>query len=147
MMSRFSTSSVRPAIGVATLSFGVVALAGCLSSEVAPDEKRVINLSGKERIGTVEISNLLLVSRGEGEPARLIGVLLNKSESSVEVVFSDADDEATVALNPGQQYAFHENPTIFGTAGETPGGYVDVTVTLGDESDTMTIPVRNGKLG
>lgn len=144
-----STRTLRTT-GIATLLLAAAGLTGCASesaSEIPPEEKEAINLGANADVGDVEVGNLLLVTRGEGEPARLIGVLLNESESSVEVALSDEDDDATVTLEPGQQFAFHDNPTLFDTADGIPGALADVTVTVGSDTEEMRIPIRDGSLG
>lgn len=144
-MKTLSFSSLPAAIGVVLLSVAAVVLSGC-SSEIPPYEKEAVNLGTNSTVGSVEIENLLLVTDEKGQPARLIGVLLNGSESNVEVVLADDDDEVTIALEPGQQYAFQEKLTVFETADEIPGALSDVSATVGDESEMMRIPVRNGSL-
>lgn len=125
-----------------------VGLAGCASSEIPPEEKEAINLGSNVDVGPVAVDNLLLVTRGEGEPARLIGVLLNEADTNLTVTLSDEDDEVVVDLESGQQYAFHEHPTIFDTADGTPGALSNVTITVESESETESakIPIRDGSL-
>lgn len=99
-------------------------------------------------VGPVGVDNLLLVTRGEGEPARLIGVLLNEADTDLTLTLSDEDDEISVDLESGQQYAFHEHPTFFDTADGIPGALSDVTITVESESETESarIPIRDGSL-
>jgi hypothetical protein len=125
-------------------------LAGCSSAaeQIPPDEKEAINLGANATIGDVEVDNLLLVSRGESEPARLIGVLLNDSTETVELTLADSDDRVAVSLEPGQQYAFQENETLFDTADAQPGSYTDIALSLSgsDDTETASVPVRDGSL-
>lgn len=133
---------------IVSLMIVAAGLSGCAgTSELPPEEKEAINLGANAEAGPVEVGNLLVVTRGESEPARLIGVLLNESEASVEVTLSDEDDEVVVALEPGQQYAFQENPTLFDTADARPGALTDITVSVGSDSETVQVPVRDGTLG
>jgi hypothetical protein len=104
------------------------------------------NLGMNAEVGPVEVRNLLLVTHGEAEPARLIGVLLNGSEEEIQVTLSDLDDEISVTLDPGQQYAFQEHPTLFETADEIPGAVADVTIAVGTDTESVQIPIRNGSL-
>lgn len=123
-----------------------VGLAGCASSEIPPEEKEAINLGSNVDVGPVEVNNLLLVTRAEGEPARLIGVLLNEGDTSLTVTLSDENDEVSVDLESGQQYAFHEHPTFFDTADGIPGALSDVTITVESETKSAKIPIRDGSL-
>lgn len=146
MSLRLPSFPRRTVLGAILLAVGTASLTGCATEEIPPEEKEAINLGANASVGVVEVENLLVVTQGGEQPARLIGVLLNRSESSVEVEISDDDDEVTIALEPGQQYAFHENPTLFETADEIPGALSDVSVTVGDETEAMRIPIRDGSL-
>lgn len=123
-----------------------VGLAGCASSEIPPEEKEAINLGSNVDVGAVSVDNLLLVTRGEGKPARLIGVLLNEADTDLTVTLSDEDDEISVDLESGQQYAFHEHPTFFDTADGIPGALSDVTIIVESEMESARIPIRDGSL-
>lgn len=146
MSLRLPSSPRYTALAAMLLAVGTASLTGCATESIPPEEKEAINLGANASVGTVAVENLLLVTEGEGQPARLIGVLLNQSESNVEVELSDSNDEVTVALEPGQQYAFHEHPTLFETADGAPGALSDVSVTVGDQTEAMRIPLRNGSL-
>lgn len=135
----------RTGFSVLTLVAGAAVLSGC-SSVIPPEEKEAIKLGASATVGDAQVENLLVVTEGEGQPARLIGVLLNGSEADIEVAIADEDDETTIALEAGQQYAFHQHPTIFETADDIRGGLVDVEVTAAGETETMKIPVLDESL-
>lgn len=147
--SMSNTRSTRPSrwsVGAALIGAGV-ALTACSGGGIPPEEKEAINLGTNAEIGSVVVSNLLIVTRGESESARLIGVLLNESDAAAEVTLSDADDQVVVDLQPGQQYAFHEHPALFTTADDAPGAVTSITVTVGERgSESLTVPVRDGTL-
>lgn len=124
----------------------VAGLSGCAVSDIPPQEKEAINLGVNAEAGPVEVENLLLVTRGEGKPARLIGVLLNTSDTQTQVTLSDQDDEVSLTLQPGQQYAFHDHPTLFKTADDIPGALANVTIAVGEDTESVRIPIRNGSL-
>ena len=73
-------------------------------------------------------------------------MLLNYSEDDVRVSLSDEDDQVSVALEPGQQFAFQENPTFFDSADEIPGALAGVDITVGDDTESVRIPIRDGSL-
>lgn len=123
-----------------------IGVSGCASSEIPPEEKEAINLGSNVDVGPVGVDNLLLVTRGEGEPARLIGVLLNEAATRLTVTLSDEDDEISVDLEPGQQYAFHEHPTFFDTADGIPGALSNVSITVESDTELARIPIRDGSL-
>ena len=140
---------VRNRVSAAALVLVVGGLSGCSgvgAPRIAPTELGSINLGMNAEVGLVEVRNLLLVTRGEAEPARLIGVLLNRSEEEIQVTLSDQDDEISVTLDPGQQYAFQEHPSLFETADDISGAVADATITVGADTESVQIPIRNGSL-
>ncbi|TFD27685.1 hypothetical protein [Cryobacterium lyxosi] len=140
---------VRNRVSAAALGLVVAGLSGCSgvgAPRIPPTELGSKNLGMNAVVGPIEVRNLLLVAHGEAEPARLIGVLLNGSEKEIQVTLSDQDDEISVTLDPGEQYAFQEHPTLFETADEIPGAVADVTVTVGTDTESVQIPIRNGSL-
>lgn len=127
----------------------LLALAGCApESDYSErlDELEAVNLGTNAEVGAVSFDNLLVVTRGEGEPTRLMGVLLNQGEEAVDVTIADADDSTSVTLSPGQQFAFQENVVIFDTADDRPGSRVELSLTVDDAEDAVPVPVRNGSL-
>ncbi|TFD85164.1 hypothetical protein [Cryobacterium serini] len=140
---------VRNRVSAAALVLAVGGLSGCSgvgAPRIPPTELGSINIGMNAEVGPVEVRNLLLVTRGEAEPARLIGVLLNGSEEDVQVTLSDQDDEVSVTLDPGEQYAFQEHPTLFETADDISGAVAHVTITVGADTESVQIPIRNGDL-
>jgi hypothetical protein len=125
----------------------LLALVGC-SSEPEYSERleelEAVNLGTNAQVGAVSFDNLLVVTRGEGEPARLMGVLLNQGEQAVEVAIADADDSTSVTLSPGQQFAFQENVVVFDTADDRPGSRIELTLSVDGDEDAVPVPVRNG---
>ena len=142
---------VRNRVSVAALVLVVAGLSGCAgvgvgAPRIPPTELGSKNLGMNAEVGPAEVRNLLVVTRGEAEPARLIGVLLNGSEAEIQVTLSDQDDEISVTLDPGQQYAFQEHPTLFETADDMSGAVADVTITVGADTESVQIPIRDGSL-
>lgn len=134
--------------GVLLGLLGAAALGGCASGdEPAPREEEAINLGANKTIGSVEAENVLLVTRAEGEPARIIGLLLNTSDEQVHVTISDDDDSTELTLDPQEQYSFHEHATVLDTADARPGSLTGITVDTGDEQTAFSVPVRDGRLG
>ncbi len=141
-------SVVRNRIIASGLLLMVGGLSGCSflgPPPIPPTELGSINLGMNAEVGPVEVRNLLLVTHGEAEPARLIGVLLNGSEAEIQVTLSDQDDKISVTLDPGQQYAFQEYPTLFETADDIAGAVADVTITVGPTCQGWVRPVANSK--
>ena len=110
------------------------------------DELEAVNLGTNAEVGPVSFDNLLVVTRGEARPARLMGVLTNTAIEAVEVTIADADDSTDVTLAPGQQFAFQENAVVFDTADGRPGSRIELSLSVGGEQDSVPVPVRNGSL-
>lgn len=141
-----SRNPIRPLAALSALLLSV-ALAGCDPvGDVQPEERRAVNLGLNVDVAEIELGNFLIVTRGAGETARLMGSLLNPTDSEVEVTFTDSDDEVTVTLLPGQQYAFQENETFFDTADEPPGARTQIEVSAEGDSVVADVPVRDGSL-
>ena len=139
----------RNRVSAAALVLVVAGLSGCSGvgdPRIPPTELGSKNLGMNAEVGPVEVRNLLLVTHGEAEPARLIGVLLNGAEKEIQVTLSDQDDEISVTLDPGQQYAFQEHPSLFETADDISGAVADATITVGADTESVQIPIRNGSL-
>lgn len=132
------------AVAVAASLLGLTACAPDVSERL--EELEAVNLGTNAEVGPVSFDNMLVVTRGEGEPARLMGVLLNSSEEPVDVTIGDADDSTDVTLAPGQQFAFQENVVVFETADDRPGARVELDFTVDAETDSAPVPVRNGTL-
>ncbi|WP_156710940.1 hypothetical protein [Yonghaparkia sp. Soil809] len=130
-----------------TMTASLLGLAGC-----APDvserleDLEAVNLGTNAEVGPVSFDNMLVVTRGEGEPARLMGVLTNFSNETIDVTIADADDSTDVMLLPGQQFAFQENVVVLDTADDRPGARIELTFTVEGETDSAPVPVRNGTL-
>ena len=132
----------------AALAFVAAGLIGCAAEveDPPPGEKEAINLGVNAEVGPVSVEDLLVVTRGESEPGRFVGLLLNSSDEAVEVTISDDDDEVTIELAAGQEYGFDANPTVIDSVDGRPGSRTVVTVTVGSEREQVDIPVRDGSL-
>lgn len=142
-----ATNRHHPLLTPSALLASLLVLAGCApESDTSErlDELEAVNLGTNAEVGAVSFDNLLVVTRGEGEPARLMGVLLNQGEESVDVTIADADDSTSVTLSPGQQFAFQENVVVFDTADDRPGSRIELTLTVGGAEEAAPVPVRNG---
>lgn len=133
----------RPITKVIAITLATLGLSSCAAPT---DNWAAVNLGVNVEVGHVRVDNLLVVTRDQGQPARLIGVMLNSSKHDVQVALSDEDDEVSIALDPGQQYAFQENPTLFGSADDIPGALASVDIRVGNDTKSVRIPIRNGSL-
>ncbi len=119
-------------------------LAGCYVRDDPGIE--VVAAGAEAEVGPIEIAGMVLVSRDEGKPGRLLGTLFNNSDADVEVTLADEDDEVTVTVEASGDLGFDTNPHTFETVAQIPGSLVPVTVTAGEESTEVQVPVMNGSL-
>ncbi|WP_434995474.1 hypothetical protein [Arthrobacter sp. Ld5] len=93
--------------------------------------------------------DLKLVTEAAGEPARILGTLINTGTTPVEVVLRDGDDTATLTIGAEDTFRFADNPTIFSTTdgdiGDTVSMLISVPVTASEEA--AAVPVYEGDLG
>ncbi|MDO8337634.1 MAG: hypothetical protein Q7T15_05215 [Microcella sp.] len=137
----------RPLLVATTSLVALAGLTGCASdTSERLEELEAVNLGTNAEVGSVSFGNMLVVTSGDGQPARLMGVLLHSSEEPVDVTIADADDSTDVTLAPGQQFAFQENAVVFDTADDRPGSRIELTLSVGGEQDSVPVPVRNGTL-
>ncbi|WP_146070787.1 hypothetical protein [Arthrobacter sp. B1805] len=94
----------------------------------------------------MELLSVLLVSAGEGEPARLLGTLMNETDQPLEITLSDKDDNVIVTVAGNGQYPFDTNEAIFETAGDAPGANTTITVEADGETTDLVVPVVDGTL-
>ena len=129
---------------ITVLGVGALTLTSCSPAENEEYDQAAIGENGE--VGDVDLLNFLLVAGSEGEPGRFLGTVENESDQAVEVMLSDTDDEVTISVPAGDQFAFDTNETVFSTVGDIPGGDTMVSVTVGDESTDLTVPVVDGTL-
>ncbi|WP_434995209.1 hypothetical protein [Arthrobacter sp. Ld5] len=122
-----------------------VLLGGCGS---APSQQG-IGRGTQVAMGQVQGVDLKLVTEAAGEPARILGTLINTGTTPVEVVLRDGDDTATLTIEAEDTFRFAENPTIFTTTdggiGDTVSMLISVPVTASEEA--AAVPVYEGDLG
>lgn len=123
-----------------------LALVGTGCSGPAEEDRDAIAVGEDGSVGSVELLSVLLVSTDEGDRARLLGTLDNKTDEPLEVTISDDDDRVVVTVPANEQYPFDSNETIFETAGDAPGANTTVTVEADGETMELVVPVVDGTL-
>ncbi len=129
---------------VASVLLLVLVGAGC--SSPAEEDRDAIAVGEDGKVGSVELLSVLLVSAGEGEPARLLGTLMNETDQPLEITLSDKDDNVIVTVAGNGQYPFDTNEAIFETAGDAPGANTTITVEADGETTDLVVPVVDGTL-
>lgn len=138
-----SAGSGRPARAL-TAAISVLFLAACSG---APEEDTYAIANGvNAEVGDVEIRSLLIVSSAESEPGRLLGTLFNRSQETVQVSFSDADDTLAVSVEGDASHEFDTNRAILNSVEDIPGSRVPVTISVGPDEEQLQVPVLDGTL-
>jgi hypothetical protein len=132
-------------IGLILVAVGAaVGLEGC---SWTPGARVELGPGQDVTVGEVQGQDLKLVTEGAGQPARLLGTLVNPSDASVEVTVRDADDLATVAVSEGDSFSFTDSPTIFATIDAAIGEEATMTLTSPAGQEDVLIPVYEGPIG
>ena len=99
-------------------------------------------------VGGLQARNMLLVSGGENEQARIIGTLLNETQEQRQVTFEveGASVNVSVPADTALKLEDDANRTIVPSPGDAPGSMSDVTVSSGQASLQEQIPVVDGTL-
>jgi hypothetical protein len=141
--SRFAAWAVLTALTTGTL-------AGCSSEQIPPEEKEAINTGVNVEVGSLAAYNMLIISSAEGEPGRLLGVLMTSSADPMNVTFADDNEEITIApraeTGSEQQHVFRfeEHKHLFDTTEARPGALATITVSADGESQEVKVPVYDG---
>lgn len=100
-------------------------------------------------VGPVEVRNIMLISNGAEEEARVLGSLYNDTDSDVQVTLQSEDGssvELTVPADNRLSLEEDENEAVFASAGEDPGALVPVTIQVNSDTTEVRVPVLNGAL-
>lgn len=131
----------------------VLALMGVTGCSAANEQATTRHYSASDgvhaTVGPVELRNVLLISGGSAEEARMLGAVFNNSSSAVQVTLegdSGASAQVTVPANGMVSLEDDENEALFATTGAEPGAQAPITVEVNSESAEIQAPVLNGSL-
>ena len=100
--------------------------------------------------GDIQGLNLMVLTSSEGEPGVLLGAIRNKSTSAVEATIVTADGTVLVLeeIAGNDTLNFHTNDKDFNLAATpaAPGSNIQATISDGNISETLHIPVLDGTL-
>ena len=144
--------AARRALAPSALAVASLALvAGCSATNpyttlegYQPGDTEVVNL------GPVQVASLAVFTEAEGEPGALVARIVNsapdeqsvtitsEAPSSVDETFT-VQGETTLAVGPDE-----DTSTTIASVAERPGETITMTVTTGDRSSEVTVPVLTG---
>ncbi|GAB3757174.1 hypothetical protein GCM10027591_06510 [Zhihengliuella somnathii] len=139
----------RRALATAALAVATLSAAGCgaindqaTTDEYAPSDGVIFTA------GDLEVRNLMLVTNSADEEARVLGSLINDSDSAASVNLQI--DGSSVAIEvPAESVTQLEddaNKTVVPSAGGEPGAHTMVNVTVNGDAQEESVPVVNGAL-
>jgi len=101
-------------------------------------------------VGDVKGINLMVLSSAKGDPGRLLGSFYNNgTEKATVTVEPEGTSSATVSVDPSSVTQLGEGKTddvVFDSTSAAPGATLPVTVTVGDDTETVSVPVLDGTL-
>jgi hypothetical protein len=136
----------------AVLGVGLLSVTGCTYMNPQQTSVQYSASDGiSANLGPLEIRNLLIISRGEDQPGRIIGAVYNSSSSDVKLTVTGAKGsktEISVAKNSDTLLNDTTAPAILSSTGGVPGSLVDVKLTESGTAQTSTVkvPVLDGTL-
>lgn len=96
------------------------------------------------QVSQIEIADLRLASRAEGEQARFLGTLGNQSDLPLEMTFRDDDDEVSVIVPADTILDLADTLTLFETADVQPGTIATVMISVASDEEATELPVIDG---
>lgn len=138
-------------LAAATTALAVVALAGCsYVNPITTQEYYAASDGVHLNIDDVEAQNLIVFTSGEGEPAALVGTLVNRGSEDMELQVTFDNQVATAITAPAGSSVILspiDGVEALGTSPVIPGQLTDVAfLTDADALFTYSIPVMDGTL-
>ena len=102
-------------------------------------------------LGPLQLRNILIVSKGENEPGRLIGAVYNSSSKDVKLTVNGAKGSQTEVPVKANGYTLlnqDSDAAVLSTTGGKPGSLVDLKVSENgtNVSNTVKVPVLDATL-
>jgi hypothetical protein len=99
-------------------------------------------------VGPIGLRNLLVVAENAESTGRLLGTVVNTSDSPVQLSLTGSGSTATVTVPADGQIRFEDeaNETTVDRPGAAPGALANVTVRVNNESADVRVPVLDGTL-
>ncbi|HSU48574.1 MAG TPA: hypothetical protein VLJ40_16875 [Arthrobacter sp.] len=102
-------------------------------------------------LGPLQLRNILIVSKGENEPGRLIGAVYNSSSKDVKLTVNGAKGSQTEVPVKANGYTLlnqDSDAAVLSTTGGKPGSLVELKVSENgtNVSNTVKVPVLDATL-
>ncbi|RJT75099.1 hypothetical protein D6T63_18080 [Arthrobacter cheniae] len=126
------------------LGAGLGILTGCATG--GEDNWNSTAVGDDKSIGELDLRSVLLVTRDEGDPARLLGTFENNGDQPLEVTITDDDEDITVTVPAQGSATLDTLETLLQTAGDAPGARTSLTATTDAGDVELLVPVVDGTL-
>lgn len=99
-------------------------------------------------VGPIGLRNVMVVAENEDSAGRLLGTVVNSSDSPVQLSLTGSGSTATVTVPADGHIRFEDeaNKTTVDRPGAAPGALANVTVRVNNESADVRVPVLDGTL-
>ncbi|HXF01747.1 MAG TPA: hypothetical protein VN601_02060 [Arthrobacter sp.] len=99
-------------------------------------------------VGPIGLRNVMVVAESADSTGRLLGTVVNSSNSPVQLSLTGSGSTATVTVPADGQIRFEDeaNKTTVDRPGAAPGALANVTVRVNNESADVRVPVLDGTL-
>ncbi len=99
-------------------------------------------------VGPIGLRNVMVVAESADSSGRLLGTVVNSSNSPVQLSLTGSGSTATVTVPADGQIRFEDeaNKTTVDRPGAAPGALANVTVRVNNESADVRVPVLDGTL-
>ena len=99
-------------------------------------------------VGPIGLRNMMIVAESADSTGRLLGAVVNSSNSPVQLSLTGSGSTATITVPADGQIRFEDeaNKTTVDRPGASPGALVNVTVRVNNESADVRVPVLDGTL-
>jgi hypothetical protein len=97
-------------------------------------------------VGDLNVRNLLIVTKSATDKARLIGSLVNSTDAAQTLKVELSTGSVSISVPAKTTVKLEEIEKILPSTGVLPGSRVEATLSVGSNSDGITIPVIDGTL-
>ena len=138
---------------IAAIGIGAMAFTGCSAINQQSTALEVTVSDGvNSGVGQLQLRNVLIISKAEGGPGRVLGTFYNKADSDITLTFSGAQGAQTeITVKPGIPLVLNgqSDKAILSSMAAAPGAFETIDLqSSGAESETATlnVPILDGTL-
>ncbi|WP_207345283.1 hypothetical protein [Arthrobacter sp. E3] len=138
---------------IAAIGIGAMTFTGCSATNPQSTTMEVAVSDGVNlNLGSLELRNVLVISKAEGSPGRVLGTFYNKADSDITLTISGAQGSQTeITVKPSMPLVLNgeSDKAILSTMGAAPGAVETLELRssgAASETATLEVPVLDGTL-